>query len=93
MGNILEAFLNDQLHVDSETKRRTPEHQALCEKIGTLKDQLAKTLNDQQKAILEELIETLFDESSYNEQIKLERGFRLGVLITSEIYYKQDIFL
>lgn len=93
MENILEAFLNEQLHVDSETKHRTPEHQALCEKIGALKDQLAETLNDKQKAILEELIETLFDESSCNEQVKFEHGFRLGVLITSEIYYKQDIFL
>lgn len=32
MGNILEAFLTDQLRVDSGTKRRTPEHQELCEK-------------------------------------------------------------
>ena len=83
MGNILEAFLTDQLRVDSGTKRRTT----------ALQERLAETLNDKQKAILEELVVTLFDESCYNEQIKFERGFRLGVLITSEIYYAQDIFL
>lgn len=85
--------MTEQLRVDSGTERRTPEHQALCEKGDELQDQLAEMLNDKQKAILEELVVTLFDESCYNEQIKFERGFRLGVLITSEIYYAQDIFL
>ena len=93
MGKILEAFLTEQLRVDSGTERRTPEYQALCEKGGELQDQLAETLNDKQKKILEELVETLFDESSCNEQVKFERGFRLGVLITSEIFYAQDTFL
>lgn len=93
MGNIVTAFLTDQLRVDSGTERRTPEHQALCEKSGELQDQLAETLNDKQKAILEEMVETLFDESSCNEQVKFERGFRLGVLITAEIFFGQDTFL
>ena len=92
MGKILEALLTDQLRVDSGTDRRSPEHQALCEKGGELQDRLAETLNDKQKAMLEELVETFFDESSYTEQVKFERGFRLGVLITSEIFYGQDIF-
>lgn len=93
MGKIVTGFLTDQLRVDSGTERRTPEHQALCEKVGELQDQLAETLNDKQKALLEELVETLFDECSCNEQVKFERGFRLGVLITSEIFYAQDTFL
>ena len=93
MGKILEALLTEQLRVDSGTEQRTPEHRALCKKSGTLQDALAETLNDKQKELLEELVETLFDESSCNEQVKFERGFRLGVLITSEIFYGQDIFL
>lgn len=93
MGNILTALLTDQIRVDSGTDRRTPEHQALCEKGNELQDRLAETLNDMQKAVLEELVETLFDESSCNEQAKFERGFRLGVLITSEVFYAQDTFL
>ena len=32
MGKILDAFLTDQLHVDSGTEQLTPEHKALCEK-------------------------------------------------------------
>ena len=93
MGNILTAFLTDQLRVDSCTERRSPEHQELCEKGNELQDQLAKMLNDKQKSILTELVETLFAESCWAEQVKFERGFRLGVLITSEIFYGQDIFL
>lgn len=93
MGKILDAFLTDQLHVDSGTEQLTPEHKALCEKSMALQNQLAETLNDKQKAQLEELVETLFDESSCAEQLKFERGFRLGVLITSEIFYAQDTFL
>ena len=53
MGKILEALLTDQLRVDSGTERRSPEHQALCEKGGELQDRLAETLNDKQKAMLE----------------------------------------
>lgn len=93
MGKILDAFLTDQLHVDSGTEQLTPEHKALREKSMALQNQLAETLNDKQKALLEELVETLFDECSCNEQVKFERGFRLGVLITSEIFYAQDTFL
>lgn len=93
MGNILTAFLTDQLHVDSGTERRSPEHQALCEKSNELQDRLAETLNDKQKEILTELVETNFEESCCAEQAKFERGFRLGVLITSEIFYAQDTFL
>ena len=67
MGKILEALLTDQLRVDSGTDRRSPEHQALCEKGGELQDRLTETLNDKQKAMLEELVEIFFDESSCNE--------------------------
>ena len=93
MRNILTALLTDQLRMDSGMERRTPEHQALCEKGNELQNRLDETLNAKQKEILEELVETLFDESSCNEQVNFERGFRLGVLITSEIYYAQDTFL
>lgn len=93
MGKILEALLTDQLRVDSVTERRSPEHQALCEKSGELQDQLAETLNDKQKALLKELEETNFEESCCCEQAKFERGFRLGALIMAEIFFEQSTFL
>ena len=93
MGNILTALLTEQLRVDSGTERRTPEHQALCEKGNETSKPVRRNSECQTKEILEELVETLFDECSCNEQVKFERGFRLGVLITSEIFYAQDTFL
>lgn len=93
MGRILEAFLTDQLRVDSGTEGRSSEQQQLCDKGSGLQDKLAEKLNDEEKEMLSELIETIFEESCYDEQRKFERGFRLGVLITAEIFTEQDIFL
>lgn len=93
MGKILEAFLTDQLRVDSGMERRSPEHQKLCDRGSELQDKLAEKLNDEEKAMLTELVETLFDESCYDSELKFQRGYRLGVLMTAEIFTEQDIFL
>ena len=92
MGKILEAFLTDQLRVDSGTEGRSAEHQQLCDKGSELQEKLAEKLNDEEKEMLTELVDTLFEESCFDEQRKFERGFRLGVLITAEIFAEQDIF-
>lgn len=93
MGKILEAFLTDQLHVDGGMEGRSPEHQQLCDKGSKLQDKLAEKLNNEEKEMLTELVDTLFEESCYDEQKKFERGFRLGVLLTAEIFAEQHIFL
>lgn len=93
MGKILDAFLNDQLRIDSDMEKRSTGHQQLCEKATRLQEELAQTLNDGQKEMLEELVDTIFDEGSFGEQAKLQRGFRLGVLMTAEIFTEQDSFL
>ena len=80
MGKILEAFLTDQLRVDSGTERRSPEHQKVSDRGYELQEKLAEKLNDEEKEMLTELVETLF-------------GFRLGVLMTAEIFAEQDMFL
>lgn len=93
MGKILEAFFTDQLRVDSETQRRSPEHQKISDKGYELQEKLAEKLNDEEKRMLTELVETLFDESCYDAEAKFQRGFRLGVLMAAEIFTEQDIFL
>ncbi len=85
MGKILEAFLTEQLRVDSGTERKSPEHQEVSDR--------AEKLNDEEKAILTQLVDTLFDESCYDAEAKFQRGFRLGVLMTAEIFAEQDMFL
>ncbi len=93
MGKILEAFLTDQLRVDDVTGQRTAKHQRLCEKGCELQEKLAEKLNDEEKEMLTELVDTLFDEGCIDAEKKFERGFRLGVLMTAEIFTEQDIFL
>lgn len=93
MGKILEAFLTDQLRVDSGTEGRSHEQQQLCDRWIELQDKLAEKLNNEEKEMLTELVDTIFEESCYDEQRKFDRGFRLGVLMTAEIFTEQDIFL
>lgn len=92
MGKILEAFLTDQLRVNSGAEGRSLEQQKLYDRGNELQDKLAEKLNDEEKEMLTELVETLVEESYYDEQKKFERGFRLGVLITAEIFTEQNIF-
>ena len=93
MGKILEALLTDQLRVDSGTERRSAKHQQLCDKGGELQEKLAEKLTDEEKEMLTELVDTLCETSCYEEQKKFERGFRLGVLMTAEIFKEWDTFL
>lgn len=93
MGKILEAFLNDQLRVDSGTVRRSPEHQEVSDRGEELQEKLAEKLNDEENALLTQLLDTLFDESCFDAEAKFERGFRLGALMIAEIFAEQDMFL
>lgn len=92
MGKILKAFLTDQLRIDDVTGLRTPEHQKICERGYALQKKLSEKLNNEEREILTELVDTLFDESCMDAQKKFERGYRLGVLMTTEIFTEQDIF-
>ena len=51
MGKILDAFLDDQLHVNAVTAKRTRHHQYLCEQVEILQSKLAEKLNDEDKAL------------------------------------------
>ena len=93
MGKILDAFLTEQLRVDSGTVKRSPEHQEVCDKSDDLQEKLAEKLNEEENALLTQLLDTLFDESCFDADAKFERGFRLGVLMMAEIFAEQDMFL
>ena len=92
MGNIVTAFLTDQLRVDSGTERKSPEHREVSDRGCELQEKLAEKLNDEEKEILTQLVDTLFDESCYDAELKFQR-FRLGVLMIAEIFAEQDMFL
>lgn len=43
MGKILDAFVDDQLHVNAVTEKRTSHHQYLCEQVEILQSKLEKS--------------------------------------------------
>ena len=93
MGKILDAFLDDQLHVNAVTTKRTRHHQYLCEQMEILHNKLNERLNDEDKALLQKFADTCFDESCCDAHSYFVRGYRLGVLMTMEVFEGQDSFL
>ncbi|MFG6322248.1 MAG: hypothetical protein K1W41_12110 [Lachnospiraceae bacterium] len=93
MGKFLEAFLTEQLHIDGVEKPRTPKHRKLCDRAHELHEALEKKLNTEEKELLTELIDVIFNEGNVDAEKKFERGYRLGVLMTAEIFMEQDTFL
>ena len=93
MGKILQAFVSNQLHVDAVTEKRTQHHQYLCEQVEKLQNKLEEKLNAEEKKLLQKLTDTIFDENYCDVMNKFERGYRLGVLMTMEVFLGQDSFL
>lgn len=92
MGKILKAFVTDQIHMDAVVERPSPQQKKFYEKSCRLRDELEKKLNADEKELLDELMEAVFfDGACYSEE-KFIRGYKLGVLITSEIYQEQGEF-
>ena len=82
MEKILDAFVDDQLHVNAVTEKRTSHHQYLCEQVEILQSKLEKKLNDEDRELLKKLADTYFDESCCDAHNNFVRGYRLGVLMT-----------
>ncbi len=93
MGKILDAFAEDQLHVNAVKEKRTRHHQHLCEQIETLQNELEEKLNDKEKKQLQNLVNTIFQEGCCDVHNKFIRGYQLGALMTMEIFWERDSFL
>lgn len=93
MGKILQAFVSDQLHVEPLWEKRTRHYQFLCDQSEKLQEKLAEKLNDEEKKLLTKLTDTICDECYCEMMNKFERGYRLGVLMTMEVFLEQDSFL
>ena len=92
MGRILEAFAGDELHVIPSDETRSPKRQKLCDKVCELREKLEEKLNNEEKVLLNELMDTVADENCCYAQSKFIRGYRLGVLMTMEIMSEQETF-
>lgn len=90
MGRILEAFSEGRLCADEKEENRSAAYQRLCERSFRLHDELEEKLGDEEKALLEGLMDSLLDESSSDSQHSFIRGYRLGVLMTMEVFMGED---
>ena len=84
MGRILEAFAEDELHVIPPKEIRSPKHQELCGKVCELLEKLKEKLNNEEKELLNELMDAVDDENCCYAQSRFIRGYRLGVMMTME---------
>ncbi|MBO5032990.1 MAG: hypothetical protein J6D08_14130 [Lachnospiraceae bacterium] len=92
MGKILEAFANNELLVVELSDKRSPQRKKLMEEGEKLHAALKEKLNDEQKEMLEQLIETIYQENCHYIQERLIRGYRLGVLMTMEVFSERDTY-
>ena len=90
MGKILDAFADGTLCVEEEVEKHSLEHSELSEKAFKLQEELEEKLNDEERELLNELIDTVFEECSCYAQKRFVRGYRLGVLMTVEVFDQQD---
>lgn len=58
-----------------------------------LHNKLEEKLNDEDKALLQKFADTCFDENCCDAHNYFVRGYRLGVLMTMEVFEGQDSFL
>ena len=93
MGKILDAFVDNELYTTEVIEKRSPQRQRLIEKSDELHSKLEQKLNSEDNELLEQLLEVIFDESYCYAQANFIRGYRLGILMATEIFSEQDSFL
>lgn len=92
MGKILTAFADENLVVDPIYYKGNAEYQRALTTVFNLSEELDKQLKKKEKKKLEQFrdaIETL------NQMFALDRfidGYRLGVLMTTEVFTESDHF-
>ena len=93
MGKILDAFSDEQLLVNAVTEKRSPVHQKYCEQVCAFHKKLEEKLNEEQKKLLEQLLDAMENEHNCDAQNRFIRGYSLGVLMATEVMEERDKFL
>ena len=93
MGKILEAFANDELCIEPVYAELSPQRKKLLDQSGELLTKLNGKLNDEEQELLSRFINTILDENHLYAQDRFIRGYRLGVLMTTEVFSEQDSYL
>ena len=93
MGKILEAFAEDELCIEPACVELSPQRKKLLDQCDELLTKLNEKLNDEEQELLTRIINTILDENYLHARDKFIRGYRLGVLMTTEVFTEQDSYL
>ncbi len=93
MGKILDAFADGRLCMEEEVEKRSQGHLELSEKACRLQEELEGRLKGEERELLNELIDTVVEECCCYAQNRFVRGYRLGVLMTMEVFDQQESFV
>lgn len=93
MGEILNAFATEQLRIDSVTETQDEKQKKLDEKSYGLRTELENKLNGEEKVLLGRMLDSMSEEWCRYAEQKFVRGYRLGVLMTMEVFEGRDDFL
>lgn len=90
MKSILEAFAYDNLLVCPRSMEEQSAGGQLLKEICKLEDALDATLNDDEKELLKKLEDAHSDSIDCSATERFIRGYRLGVLMTFEVFAGRD---
>ena len=88
----MRAQANDGLIVSDTVRGRPPEHQKLSDKCCELQKKLEKKLDENAKLLLTKLVNAICDEEYQEAVSSFDRGYRLGVLTTMEVFEHYNSF-
>ena len=86
MGKILDAFAMDNLSTEPAIYQGSPEYEKARKRFCDLGEQLLARLNQEEKTLLEEYTSAQSEENSLYAVERFVRGYRLGVLMTMEVF-------
>ncbi|MBR1703049.1 MAG: hypothetical protein IJ716_14060 [Lachnospiraceae bacterium] len=94
MKKILEVLLYNDLQIDDElgNSAYSKENRRLLHEIIEKRECLETELNDKQKDLLEDLVDSMNQETAHFGDHRFERGFELGVLLMAEVFQDRETF-
>ena len=92
MGKILNSFLNDHLILDKICDTKSRKDTELNDKTMKKRKLLESKLDEEQKELLEDLIDDIHLLDSHYAEFRQEAGFCLGAMIMSEVYGELKYF-
>ena len=86
MQQILEALANDNLCINPDLYKDSPEYRKVTTVLYKTAEYLSKKMDDDGKKIFEQFRDAQSDESHIHQVDMFIRGYRLGVLMMIEVF-------